>query len=94
MSNDINMNIPSVSVDDFVEEMTRVYVPTIKAGYPINMIPAAMLWGPPGVGKSDGVREFADRLGTATDKRVNVTDVRLLLFSPVDLRGVPLQPFH
>ena len=45
MSNDINMNIPSVSVDDFVEEMTRVYVPTIKAGYPINMIPAAMLWG-------------------------------------------------
>lgn len=90
MSNDINMNIPSVSVDDFVEEMTRVYVPTIKAGYPINMIPAAMLWGPPGVGKSDGVREFADRLGTAADKRVNVTDVRLLLFSPVDLRGVPV----
>ena len=46
--------------------------------------------GPPGVGKSDGVREFADRLGTAADKRVNVTDVRLLLFSPVDLRGVPV----
>ena len=89
MSNDINMNIPSVSVDDFVEEMTRVYVPTIKAGYPINMIPAAMLWGPPGVGKSQAVRRIAKEIGEKTGKTVNVTDVRLLLFNPIDLRGIP-----
>ena len=48
-----------------------------------------MLWGPPGVGKSQGVREIAREIEKQTDKNVRITDVRLLLFNPVDLRGIP-----
>lgn len=53
-------------------------------------MPSVMLWGPPGVGKSQAVREIARRNETDTSKKkVNVTDVRLLLFNPIDLRGIP-----
>ena len=49
-----------------------------------------LLMGPPGIGKSDTVRQLAAGLEEGTGKKVVVTDVRLLLFSPVDLRGVPV----
>src|SRR5260221_11820815 len=44
---------------------------------------AAMIWGPPGVGKSAGVREAAKDLG------VNFIDLRVAQMNPVDLRGLP-----
>ena len=59
-------------------------------GISLKSIPTPFLWGPPGVGKSEGVRQLAERIEKNTGKRVIVTDVRLLLFSPVDLRGVPV----
>jgi hypothetical protein len=48
-----------------------------------------MLWGPPGVGKSQGVRQLAVVIEEGTGKKAHVTDVRLLLFNPIDLRGIP-----
>ena len=48
-----------------------------------------MLWGAPGVGKSQAVRQIAREIEGETGKRVEVTDVRLLLFNPIDLRGIP-----
>ena len=51
--------------------------------------PSVMLWGPPGVGKSQGVHEIAYEIEKRTGKDVRITDVRLLLFNPVDLRGIP-----
>ncbi len=48
-----------------------------------------MLWGHPGVGKSQGVREIAAEIEKQTGRDVRITDVRLLLFNPVDLRGIP-----
>lgn len=51
--------------------------------------PAFMLWGQPGIGKSQGIRELSKRLQELTGKKVNLVDVRLLLFNPVDLRGIP-----
>ncbi len=42
-----------------------------------------MLWGPPGIGKSQVVRQAADGLG------VGLIDVRASQLDPVDLRGVP-----
>ena len=42
-----------------------------------------------GVGKSQAVRQIASVIEDSTGKKVNVTDVRLLLFNPIDLRGIP-----
>ena len=42
-----------------------------------------LVWGPPGIGKSDIAREVAADLG------MTYIDVRALLLDPVDLRGIP-----
>ena len=44
-----------------------------------------MLWGPPGVGKSDMVRQVAER------HQVPVIDIRLSQMEPSDLRGIPFR---
>ena len=49
-----------------------------------------MLWGSPGVGKSQAMRQVGEVLGKKLNKKVEITDVRLLLFSPTDLRGIPV----
>ena len=46
--------------------------------------------GAPGVGKSASVMSIKENVEKATGKRVDVTDVRLMLQNPVDLRGVPV----
>lgn len=42
------------------------------------------VWGPPGVGKSDLIREIAKE-----DDDAPVIDIRLIQFDPVDMRGLP-----
>ena len=44
-----------------------------------------MLWGPPGVGKSDMVRQTGERHGAV------VIDIRLSQMEPSDLRGIPFR---
>ncbi len=44
-----------------------------------------MLWGPPGVGKSDMVAQVGERNG------VPVIDIRLSQMEPSDLRGIPFR---
>ncbi len=82
-------NIPSLSVGRLVEELTHMYSTALLGGMSAGEIPSVMLWGPPGVGKSQAVRQVAAAIGERTGKRVSVTDVRLLLFNPIDLRGIP-----
>lgn len=84
------MNIQVLPVSKVVEVLARLYVSVIKSGMSLKSIPSAFLWGPPGVGKSESIRELADRLEEETGKTVIVRDIRLLLFSPIDLRGVPV----
>jgi len=81
--------IVGMSPTDMVTLLGRLYAETIAHGDPVWKVPAVMLWGSPGVGKSQGVRQLATYLRQATGKRVEVTDVRLLLFNPIDLRGIP-----
>lgn len=83
-------NIPAMSVGELVNSLSELYSRAINAKMALKTLPTPFLWGAPGVGKSEGVKQLAEKLSESTKKKVAVTDVRLLLFSPVDLRGVPI----
>lgn len=78
-----------MTVEQMTDQLANAYTSLIKTGIAFRKFPSVMLWGPPGVGKSQGVRQIAQRIQENTGKKVAVTDVRLLLFNPVDLRGIP-----
>lgn len=82
-------DIPSMTVGKMTEKLSEAYCKIIMSGLPVKTFPSVMLWGPPGVGKSQAVRRIADEISENTGKKVHVTDVRLLLFNPIDLRGIP-----
>ena len=82
-------NMPKLKVKDAVEKLSVCYERIVRAGLPLKDMPSVMLWGPPGIGKSQLVRQLAESLQQKTQKQVNVTDVRLIWFNPVDLRGIP-----
>ncbi len=82
-------NIPSMSVGNIVKQLAEAYSSLVLNGENMNLMPSVMLWGPPGTGKSQAVRQIAKELMQRTGKKTNITDVRLLLFNPVDLRGIP-----
>ena len=81
--------IVQLTVTQACQQIIKAYSAVINGKLPIKTIPSIMLWGPPGIGKSQGVIQIAEGLEKQTGKRVEVTDVRLLLFNPVDLRGIP-----
>ncbi len=82
-------NVPSMSVGKMIDVLGDSYCSMINNNLPLRTMPSVMLWGPPGVGKSQAVRQIASKIENVTGKNVNVTDVRLLLFNPIDLRGIP-----
>lgn len=82
-------NTPVLTVDDTINILSKSYCQIINNDLPIKTLPSVMLWGPPGVGKSQLVRQLATDIETKTGKKSVVTDVRLLLFNPIDLRGIP-----
>ncbi len=87
---DVKMaGIPTMNVEKLVGELSVAYSNIINAGLGVKLMPSVMLWGPPGVGKSQAVRQLAGEIQASTGKRAIVTDVRLLLFNPIDLRGIP-----
>ena len=89
MSNENCTNMPILSVEKTIETLGTSYQTIINSNLSPKVLPSVMLWGPPGVGKSQSVRQIAKDLEAATNKKVVVTDVRLLLFNPIVLRGIP-----
>lgn len=88
--NEIKLNdVVNMNVDSFVEKLGGAYSAIINKGLSVKSFPSVMLWGAPGIGKSQGVRQIANKIRVETGKRVEITDVRLLLFNPIDLRGIP-----
>ena len=79
----------SVTVDEMIKLLSESYISLIEHKTPFIKFPSVMLWGPPGVGKSQGIRGVAEMIRERTGKKTVITDVRLLLFNPVDLRGIP-----
>lgn len=84
-----NNGVMQLDVTQMTELLSTAYSTLINNRTPLRNFPSVMLWGPPGVGKSQGIRQISERIKEATGKTVTVTDVRLLLFNPVDLRGIP-----
>ena len=82
-------NIPTMSVGRAVDALADMYGAALLSGIPLHSLPSVMLWGPPGIGKSQAIRQLAEVIGRKTGKRTAITDVRLLLFNPIDLRGIP-----
>ena len=80
----------TLDVDKLVNLLGTSYSTLINKGKPISSFPSVMLWGQPGVGKSQAVRQIGNLISQNTGKKVEVTDVRLLLFNPIDLRGIPV----
>lgn len=82
--------LATLSVNHVIESLSNSYIKLIKDGIDLSVFPSVMLWGQPGVGKSAAINQIADEINKKTGKKVNVTDVRLLLFNPIDLRGIPV----
>lgn len=85
----VSTNIVRVKVNELINLLLPIYLHSAKKN-DYSKIPANMMWGPPGVGKSESIWTLKAILEENTGKRVVVTDVRLLLFNPVDLRGIPV----
>lgn len=58
-------------------DVRTMLIRCMKAGRP------AMIWGPPGIGKSELIAEIA------ADQGRPVIDMRLLLLEPTDIKGIP-----
>ena len=82
-------NIPSMNLNRIVEELSSMYCRVLLAEESPEILPSVMLWGPPGVGKSQAIRQIGESIQRTTGKEVRITDVRLPLFNPIDLRGIP-----
>ena len=82
----------SLHVNEYVNVITTYICKTQRLGDKFDPKESAsfMAWGGPGIGKSAAVKTIAKNVKQELNKEVYVTDVRLLLFNPVDLRGVPV----
>lgn len=83
------VNMPILSVEKTIKHLSNIYCEIVKKGISPKVLPSVMLWGPPGVGKSQVIRQIAKDIKKNTGKETRITDVRLLLFNPIDLRGIP-----
>ena len=78
-----NKNYFTVTPGEMINLFTELY----KGDF--SRQPTKMLWGQPGVGKSQAIRQLASVLEETTGKKVEVHLVSLLLMNPIDLRGIP-----
>lgn len=71
------MAITDVNRAERPRDVRTLLTRCMKVGRP------AMLWGPPGIGKSELIAEIAAEQGRP------VIDMRLLLLEPTDIKGIP-----
>jgi hypothetical protein len=91
MAKDIVLNeMDTLSIQEVINSLSSSYIKLIKERKRLDLFPSIMLWGQPGVGKSQAIKQIAKNIEKSTYKTVKVTDVRLLLFNPIDLRGIPV----
>ena len=57
-----------LTVSQTATMLAKAYTALIKSKTPFKTFPSVMLWGPPGVGKSQGVRQTASKITEETAK--------------------------
>ena len=90
MGSNIKINQNETTIDKVIDKLSYCYIKLINEKKDLSLFPSVMLWGPPGIGKSQGVKQISKKIEKETKKKVNITDVRLLLLNPIDLRGIPV----
>ena len=85
---DNTYNIPTMSTGTMAKQLTELYTQAYR-NHTLPFLPSVALWGPMGVGKSTAVKTIAENLSKGFQQHIGVTDIRLLNFSPIDLRGIP-----
>lgn len=79
-------SMPTLTIKSIIEVATSLYT-----NNNFKEVPSIMIWGSPGIGKTDAVRTIANKVGQNLNKKeVKINEVILSLFSPVDLRGLPV----
>jgi hypothetical protein len=77
-------DVPKMPPGKFLSVFGDVFVNT-----PPTRCRPVMIWGPPGIGKSDSVMALKELLTERTGKDCILHDVRLSLYNPTDLKGIP-----
>ena len=79
-----------MNINRLVDELTTAYCNIINANVPIRKFPSVMLWGAPGVGKSQAVRQIGKEIESQTGQKRYISPMcGCSLFNPIDLRGIP-----
>ena len=81
--------VKQLSTGEFIQVMTKSLIAYAKTNA-IKDFPSVFIQGQPGIGKSQAVARIAKNIEKELNKKVHVQDIRLLLFNPVDLRGIPV----
>jgi MoxR-like ATPase len=84
-----NLDLVSLSTDEMIKMLTTSFTLFINNAL-IDEHPSVFLHGQPGVGKSQAVYKIANTISKQFHINTKVIDIRLLLFNPVDLRGIPV----
>ena len=73
----------------FIDTLSKSFITYSKTNI-IYKHPSVFVQGQPGIGKSQAIEQIAKNIESQTGKRTHITDIRLLLFNPIDLRGIPV----
>ena len=75
MGTEINLNeMDTLPIQNVIDNLSSSYIKLIKEKIDFKMFPSVMLWGQPGVGKSQAIRQIAKNI---EEKTVIVLDPML-----------------
>lgn len=84
------VNVPGISTGKVIQGISKLYINAVNKKMPFANMRASFLWGPPGVGKSDSIKQIANEIEEATGKKVGIRDIRLSNCALTDLVGIPV----
>lgn len=79
-------NYSQITPSKWIQMMTDMYSAVAPDFW---SIPTPFLWSGPGLGKSQSVNEFAERLAARLGRKPNVSVASLIIYTPSDVKGLP-----